>query len=76
MNKHTEEQLIRFMRILIKLGLTKDEVCGICSFLKTEDMMLEMVERLKAKDFKVTPQEAMNICAGVIKENLTPEERL
>ena len=76
MNQHTEEQLTRFMGILKALKVPKEQIFGICSFLKTEKMMIEMVERLKTKEFKVSPQEAMNICAGVIKENLTPEERL
>ena len=70
MNKHTEEQIMTFMRILTKLGLEEDGVCGICSLLKTEDMMFEVLDRLEAKDFKLTPQETMNICAGVIKKNL------
>lgn len=70
MNKHTEEQLTRFMGILKALKVPKEQIFGICSFLKTEDMMLEMLDRLEAKDFKMTPQEAMNICAGVIEENL------
>lgn len=70
MNKHTEDQLTRFMGILKALKVPKEQIFGICSFLKTEDMMMEMIRRLKAKDFKVTPQEAMNICTGVIKENL------
>lgn len=69
MNEYTEKKIMAFMRILTKLGLNKDEVCGICSFLETEEMMIEMLDRLEAKDFKMTPQEAMNICAGVIKEH-------
>ncbi len=69
MNEHTQMQLTRFMGILKALKLTKDDIFGICSFLRTEEMMMEMVRRLKAKDFKVTPQEAMNICCQVIIED-------
>ena len=69
MNKHTQEQLTRFMGILKALKVPKEQIFGICSFLETEEMMMEMVRRLKAKDFKVTSQEAINICVGVIKEN-------
>ena len=70
MNEYTKEKLEAFMQILIKLGLSKDQVCGICSSLKTEDMMLEMLDRLEERDFKLTPQETINICCAVIKENL------
>lgn len=70
MNKHTEEQLTRFMGILKALKVPKEQIFGICSCLKTEEMMMDMIRRLKAKDFKLTPQETMNICAGVIKESL------
>ena len=68
MNEHTRKQITRFMGILKALGLTKEEIFGICSALKTEDMLLDMVNRMKAKDFKLTPQETMNICCQVIKE--------
>ena len=70
MNEYTKKKIMAFMRILTKIGLEKEQVLGICSFLKTEEMMLEMIDRLEEKDFKVTPQEAMNICCAVIKENL------
>ena len=76
MYKPTEEQLVQFMKILIRIGLEKDQIMGLCCFLKSDDMMNEMVNRLKAKEFKVTPQEAMNICVGVVKENLdTPDQK-
>lgn len=68
MNKHTEDQLRRFMGILRALEVPKDQIFGICSFLETEEMMLEMVRRLEERDFKVTPQETINICCGVIEE--------
>ena len=71
MNEHTRKQLTDFMSILKCLGLEKDDIIGICSFLETEDMLIEIVQRLKAKDFKVTPQETMNICCQVIKEYYT-----
>ena len=71
MNAHTEKQLTRFMGILKALGLTKDEILGICAFLDTEDMMLEMVDRLEARDFKLTPKETMDICYQVMVEYLT-----
>ena len=68
MNKHTEEQLTRFMGILKALGVDKEQIFGICSLLETEDMMLEIVDRLESREFQLTPQETMNICGGVIKE--------
>ncbi|MBR7132352.1 MAG: hypothetical protein IKD04_02360 [Clostridia bacterium] len=70
MNEHTTRQITRFMGILKAMGLTKEEIFGICSLMKTEEMPWEIIQRLKAKDFKVTPQETMNICGQVIKENL------
>ena len=70
MNEYTAKKIRAFMRILKKLGLEKDDIIGICSFLKTEDMMIEMVDRLEAKDFKLTPEEAYQICCQVIKERL------
>ena len=69
MNEHTSNQLTRFMSILKTLKLSKEEILGICSLLETEEMMVEMVRRLRAKDFQLTPQETMNICCGVIKEH-------
>ncbi len=70
MNEYTTKKLQAFMRMLMKLGLSKEEVCGISSLMKTEEMMLEIVDRLEAKDFKLTPQETINICGQVIKENM------
>lgn len=70
MKEPAKTQQVNFMRILIKLGLNKNEVCGITSLLKTEDMLMDALDRLGKKNFKVTPQETMNICGQVIKENL------
>ena len=69
MNKHTQEQLTRFMGILKALKVPKEQIFGICSLLKTEEMMVEMVRRMEARDFKLTPQETLNICGDVIEEN-------
>ena len=73
MNEHTSQQITRFMGILKELGLTKEEIFGICTFLKTEEMMIEMVDILESKDFKTTPQETMNICGQVIKKHLNQD---
>ena len=70
MNKHTENQIEDFMQILIELKLEETQILGICSMLKTEDRLFEMLNRMKAKEFKLTPRETMNICGQVIKENL------
>ena len=67
MNEHTEKQLIEFMSILKALELTETEILGICSMLKTEDMLFEMLDKMEEKDFKLTRQETVNICGGVIK---------
>ena len=71
MNEHTEKQITTFMRILIALGLNETEILGICSMLETEDMLFEMLEKMVEKNFKLTPQETMNICGGVIKAHLS-----
>ena len=71
MNEHTEKQLIEFMSILKALKLSKIEILGICSMLETEDMLFEMLDKMEEKDFKLTPQETMNICGGVIKAHLS-----
>ena len=71
MNEHTEKQLIEFMSILKALELTETEILGICSMLKTEDMLFEMLDKMKEKDFKLTRQETVNICGGVIKAHLS-----
>ena len=71
MNEHTEKQITTFMSILIALGLSETEILGICSMLETEDMLFEMLEKMVEKDFKLTPQETMNICGGVIKAHLS-----
>ena len=69
MNRHTEEQLTRFMGILKALKLTKEEIFGICTFMKTEEMMMEVLEEMEKKDFKLTKQEIMNIVGEVVKKH-------
>lgn len=69
MNEYTREKLAALMRILIRLGLSKDQAVGVCSMMKTEEMAIEIVDRLEAKNFKLTPQETMNICGDVIMKN-------
>ncbi len=71
MDKPTPRQIQATMRILKKLGLTLDEICAICSALETKKMLVDMVARLKAKDFKLTQRETMNICGQVLEEYLT-----
>ena len=71
MNELTEEQIIAFMSILIKLDLNQTQVLGISDMLKNEEMLFEMMEKMVEKDFKLTPQETMNICGGVIKAHLS-----
>ena len=71
MREPTEKQYIEFMSILKSLKLSKIEILGICSMLETEDMLFEMLDKMKEKDFKLTPQETMNICGGVIKAHLS-----
>jgi len=71
MNEHTEKQLIEFMSILKALELTETEILGICSMLKTEDMLFEMLDKMEEKDFKLTRQETVNICSGVIEAHLS-----
>ena len=39
--------------------------------LKNEEMLFEMLEKMVEKDFKLTPQETMNICGGVIEAHLS-----
>ena len=69
MNKHTEKQLTRFMSILKYCNLSKEEIFSICSMMKTEQMLVDIVKILEEKDFKTTHQETMNICSQVIKKN-------
>lgn len=69
MNKHTEAQLKDFMTILKTLNVEKKQIIGICSMMKNEEMVLEIVKRLKKENFQLTPQETVNICSQVIKEN-------
>lgn len=71
MNELTEKQIIAFMSILIKLDLNQTQVLGISPMLKNEKMMFEMLDKMVEKDFKLTPQETMNICGGVIKAYLS-----
>ena len=71
MREPTEKQYIEFMSILKALKLSKIEILGICSMLETEDMLFEMLDKMKEKDFKLTPQETMNICGGVIEAHLS-----
>ena len=71
MREPTEKQYIEFMSILKALELTETEILGICSMLKTEDMLFEMLDKMEEKDFKLTRQETVNICGGVIKAHLS-----
>ena len=71
MREPPEQQYIEFMSILKALKLSKIEILGICSMLKTEDMLFEMLDKMEEKDFKLTRQETMNICGHVIKAHLT-----
>ncbi len=71
MREPTEKQYIEFMSILKALKLSKIEILGISSMLETEDMLFEMLDKMEEKDFKLTPQETMNICGGVIKAHLS-----
>ena len=69
MNKPTNNQLTQFMCILQCLGMEKQEILQITTLLKTEKHLTEVVNRLEKNEFKVTPQEVMNICSQVIKGN-------
>jgi len=71
MNEHTEKQLSRFMSVLKHMGLTKEEIFGICSMMKTEEMPWEIMQELKARNFIASKQETMNICGQVISKYLT-----
>ena len=70
MNEYTSKKIGAFMGILKKLGLQKEEIFAICSLLKTEEMLQEMLNRLEKENFKTSPQETLNICSQVIKEYL------
>lgn len=61
------------MGILKSLGVDKEQILGICTMLETEDMMLEMVDKLEEKNFDLTPQETVNICYQVIISHLEKE---
>lgn len=74
MNEYTEKKLAAFMSILRHCGLNKEEIFAITSMMKTEDMMLEIAERLEAEDFKTTHRQTMKICGHVIKEYLEREK--
>lgn len=66
----TENQTMNFMSVLIKLGLNENEVCGIVSAIKSESMLIEMLDKMEENNFKLTPRQTMNICCQVIKEIL------
>ena len=71
MNKPTERQMKAMVGILKKLGLTWDEVEGIITFIDSKEMLIEMVDRLEAKSFKLTPRQTKDICYQVMVEYLT-----
>ena len=70
MDEHLRKQTTKFMGVLKALGLSKDEIIGVSIMLKTEDNMAKVLDELEERDFQTTPQETLNICAHVIKENL------
>lgn len=70
MNYYTRTQLTHFMGILKTLNLTKEEIFGICILMKKEEMITEIINRIKVKGPETTHQEALQICTAVIKENL------
>ena len=65
-----QNRQIGLMQLLHALGVDKFSTMGIASSVKTDEEILEMVDRLEAKDFKTTPQETLNICGQVIMEHL------
>ena len=71
MSEPTERQMKAMVGILKKLGLTWYEVEGIITFINSQEILLEMVDRLEVKDFKLTPRETVNICGQVLEEYLT-----
>ena len=71
MNEPTERQMKALIGILKKLSLTWDEVRKIIIFIDSQETLLEVVGKLKEKDFNLTPKETMNICYQVITEHLT-----
>ena len=73
MKNSTKEATTQFMCILDCLGVPKDQNISLTALLKTVENMSKVVDRLEEKDFKVTPQQALNICGAVIKENLDKE---
>lgn len=70
MNEYTEEKLAAFMNLLKHYKVPKETIFGICSFLETEEIMQEMVNRLLEKGLEASPEEAEQICLRVIAENL------
>ena len=68
MNEHTQKQLTRFMSVLKHMGLTKEEIFGICRLMKSEDMPWEIMTRLRDLNFNASRQETLNICGQVIKK--------
>ena len=74
MNEYTAKKIRAFMRILKKLGVSKDEICGICSLLKTEDMLLEIVDRLEERNFKLSPEETVDLCLKIIAKHIKNQE--
>ncbi|MCQ2449038.1 MAG: hypothetical protein MJ132_02440 [Clostridia bacterium] len=65
-----QNRQIGLMMLLKSLGVDKFSTMGIAASMKTDEEILEIAERLKAKDFKTTPQETLNICGQVITEHL------
>lgn len=62
MNEPTEKQMNAFVRLLAKLDLTWDELEGIITFINSQEILLETVDRLEARDFKLTSRETVNNC--------------
>ena len=69
MNNYTKKKIQAFMGLLEHCGLNKEEIFGICSLMKSEEMVQQIVDELEKKKFQTTHQETMRICAEVIKKH-------
>ena len=68
------EHMLNLRRILIgmlkSVGMNKEDTLGIMSFMKTEEMMNSLMDKLEEMYPNITPKEAMQVACEIIIKRL------
>ena len=57
MAKTTDEHITKLMKLLILMGLQKEEIFEIAAALETTEMLRSFLDKLSEKNYEMTPEE-------------------